>query len=381
MDKISEVIFRQLFKETYKKCFNHTLSRPMSETESKLMCVDIQEKTGLVLGFKSVKNYSISVAGEKDGKEVNPSLATLDTLARYVLKAPVTTELERNRNESHYPYWHLYKKHKRTSGLRTRRFVIPILLVGIAVVSYGIFWSGLLSKDGVVFYDDFSDVDRLESKSWLLVGANDDYWARRGEEQGLLKLFTLEGDNWPDSSSATQRIQNLLMQPIDAGCFNAEAQIVGFFPKERWQQAGIIILEDPLFTGNMLRLSVAYNDFFGGFDFLPEVIVQGITSQGTNNPEEFLHHRIFQLDSISDALIERNLLFSRLRVERRGDEFRFLFGGGSLQNSAYKEIGRHEFSMNPRYIGIFALKGNVKETEVVPVNFDFFKLETFPCKN
>ena len=70
------------------------------------------------------------------------------------------------------------------------------------------------------------------------------YWARRDEETGILKLFTLKGYNWPDrSTAASLEIKNVLIRPIKSECFIAEAYLRDFFPNERWQQAGIVLLD------------------------------------------------------------------------------------------------------------------------------------------
>src|ERR1700712_5659708 len=101
------LIFTVLFKEVYQKCFGNAIESPLTETESKLLCNNILDKTGLSVGWKSVKNYSIFINNTAAGKQENPSVATMDTLARYVLNAPYTSELQRKNDESHYPYWFL----------------------------------------------------------------------------------------------------------------------------------------------------------------------------------------------------------------------------------------------------------------------------------
>ena len=375
-----EAAFAQLFKKACKKYFGKDLTEPLSETESKLFCIDIEEKTGLAVGFKSIKNYSIFITGGKNVRKENPSLATLDTLARYVLKAPITTEQERKRDENHYPYWHLYKKHETSGAPKYRKVILSLLSVVVAAL---IVWMlrGYEASAPSLIEEDFDDVSEgyLESNRWQLINKDQYYWDRRAEEKGFLRLFTLEGDNWPDSLSSL-KIKNLMVRPIDAQCFDVEVRMADFIPNERWQQAGIILLEDTAFAGQVLRLSIAFNDYFGGFELPSEIVVQGITSRGLNNPEEVVHLQVFQVDSIPDHILRSNLSFCGLKIEKRKDKFRFLLANGSSQNMAYKEIGTHEFRINPKYIGIFAIKGNVKESQVAPVNFDSFKLQTHSCE-
>ena len=386
MNKDSEIAFSQLFKEVFKIYFHSELQKPLSEAKSKLLCIEIEEKTGLVLGYKSIKNYSIYILEGSTTKKVNPSLATLDTLARYVLKAPLTTEADRKKDADHYPFWHLYKKKIITKPdvEKPAKSKFSVLFIAIGLVTIGIIVgiSFLIMKDSqTVFLEDFKDTSEefLSAKNWLLINKKNDFWKKRHQQNNTLTLYTLEGDNWPDSSKSRLEIKNLLLKPLEANCFNAEVHILDFIPSERWQQAGIILLEDTIFSGKALRLSLAYNDFFGGFNFPAEIIIQGITVQGSNNPEEILHHQIFEIENTPESLLKSNFNYCNLRIEKRGDQFRFLLANGSLKNTAFKEIGKHHFNFTPKYIGIFALKGNETKTEIIPVNFDQFKLETFSC--
>src|SRR5258707_36127 len=107
MNNLDFSVFASLFRQACLKCFGHPLENTLTETESKLLYNRIFEKTGLMIGWKSLKNYSFFVLAEP-GKQENPSTATLDTLARYVLDAPYTNETDRKEKEPHFPYWYRY---------------------------------------------------------------------------------------------------------------------------------------------------------------------------------------------------------------------------------------------------------------------------------
>src|SRR5450432_3029520 len=109
MKDLSNEAFISLFKGAFQKCFGYPLANHVSETESKHFANKIFEETGLVIGAKSVKNYSLYLLNSSDAKQENPSVATLDTLARYILNAPYTDELQRKAKEGHFPYWFQYK--------------------------------------------------------------------------------------------------------------------------------------------------------------------------------------------------------------------------------------------------------------------------------
>jgi len=369
--------FKALFTNAYKMHFGHDFSSALSESEAKDFCIGIQEKTGLIIGYRSMKNYSIYLLENDSSKKENPSLATLDTLARYVLNAPATSDSSRKKNADHYPYWYRYQRSQTSSKTRNSYRKLLFLLIPFIALILALFL--LEENKTLAFEDDFNAVDDLlTSGSWELINRENEFWNQRNAKPGLLQLFTLEGDNWPDTVSS-QGIRNVLLRPVRSDCFSLEVQFQSFFPKERWQQAGLLILEDSLFQGRALRLSLAFNDYFGGFEYPAEVLVQGITLQPGKNPEEIVHHQVFQLNETSLPIIQSNLSFSGLRIEKYGDDFRFLLSNGIASNAAFKEVGRHQFSIEPKYVGIFALKGNLPSSEIIPVHFDRFNYQPFDC--
>ena len=162
----------------------------------------------------------------------------------------------------------------------------------------------------------------------------------RRERPGYLTLFTLEGDNWPQPGREPV-IRNLLVRPLSSDCFDVDVRLTSFFPRQNWQQAGLLLLEDTTLTGRSARVSIGYNDFSGGFPQTREVIVQAITSLGmrSGKPEEFVHRRLFVVDSATDTLVRQNLESSALRIEKRGAHLRLLYSAGPLKNAPFKEVG------------------------------------------
>ena len=142
-------------------------------------------------------------------------------------------------------------------------------------------------------------------------------------------------------------------------------------------------MEDTNFTGKGIRLSVTYNDFFGGYSKPKELIIQAITSFGKNEgePEEIAHQPILYIDRIgTNPAILQNLQNNALRIEKQGRKFRFLYAGGPIANPAFKEVITHEFNMQPKFIGLFAIKGFVDKTDVIPVHLTFFRVKEMECE-
>lgn len=384
MGNSDQQIFVDLFREACEKCFGHSLHEPLSETESKQLSNAIFESTGLVIGVKSIKNYSQFVTGS--GRQENPSTATLDTLARYVMDAPATDEITRKDREPHHPYWFGYK---RTKSRGTRKKEIPknvirissvlMAIVMIAVLIY--YFSKRDTQDQ--FVDDFNSVDdaSLTRGGWTIVSKDKNWWSRKAEKEGHLTLYTLTGDNWSDSSHAAN-ITNLLIREIDAPCFSTEVHFSNFVPAHNWQQAGILLMEDTLLTSKGIRLSLAYNDFFGGYNQAPEIIIQAISSLdvgGFRKPEEFAHVVVTKVNRSEEELVKNNLSKSALRIEKLGTTFRFLYSTGSLENAAFKEVAVRDFKISPRYIAIFAIQGFVANSDIDPVYVNKFTSSPIDC--
>ena len=387
-------VFAELFQDAYRKCFSAAFIAPLTESESHRFSTEIGEATGLEIGWKSLKNYSQFLAGSPGGKAENPSIPTLDTLARYVAGAPHTDDERRRHGKRDYRYWFDYKarfqkpdpspQSRPATPIRARSSVgwvtaavgiAVILALPVLAIPYG-------HHARLAFTDDFDDVEEsaLAARGWKVQSVNAAYWARRGTRPGHLALFTLSGDNWPQAGNAPG-IRNLLVRRSPSDCFVAELRLTDFVPKQNWQQAGLLLLEDTVFAGKSLRLSIGYNDFSGWFPPTKEIIVQGVTSLGEqfSKPEEIAHHRLFLLEPGTQDLVARNLAASALRIEKRGSRFRLLYSAGPMKNAAFREVASTDFDLRPAYIGIFALKGFVDQVEDMPVYVDAFSIAPIPC--
>ncbi len=389
MNEVDNEAFISLFRECFQKCFGHPLTGPMSETETRHLGNTIFEATGLVIGAKSLKNYSLYIATPDSSKPENPSVATLDTMARYVLAAPYTDEIKRKEKEGHYPYWYQYK------GSAKRQETVPetknplkkrwlILLAGILLLSVLAFFIFKTSaeKKRLTFTDNFhllQDND-LTAHGWMLLAKDSVWWNKREMRPGMLSLFTLTGDNWPDTTHAPV-IKNLLIRKIAGECFSTEIHFTDFIPTTNWQQAGLLLMEDTVPGSKTLRLSIGYNDFFGGFQRPKEIILQGVSTGGgdAGRPEEIVHFPLFSIAEDQEALVNNNLRYSALRIETKNGHYRFLYSAGPVANFAFKEAFAKELDIQPKYIGLFALQGFVSNTNYMPVNISYFNMAMTGC--
>jgi hypothetical protein len=74
-----------------------------------------------------------------------------------------------------------------------------------------------------------------------------------------------------------------------------------------------------------------------------------------------------------------NMKRSALKIEKRGNHLRLLYASSPVENFAFKEAINRQFSIDPKYVGIFALKGHLDETAIIAARFSFFNFLPEKC--
>ena len=249
--------------------------------------------------------------------------------------------------------------------------VFLIVVVGLSI-----------GREETKFRDDFHalSADSLKARGWWVVAPDTFYWNKRGDWNGGLTLYTLQGDNWPDPAHAPV-IRNLLERRIPAGNWMLEWHFSHFIPHQDWQQAGVLLSEGNGLDDPSLRVSIAYNDYNGVYPRSGTILLQAILSHGAAKPEEIAHVPLFSADSLrQNPALAGSLENTALRIVYRQQEgrLRILYADGILANTSFREIGSYDLSMNFSFVGLFALKGFVDSTENMPVRFSSFRLERLP---
>lgn len=397
MENSDYTVFTLLYQESYRICFGRLMDTSLTETESKLFAQRIFESTGLTIGWRSLKNYSVSILSNDAAKKENPSIATLDTLARFVKSAPFTNEIARKRDENHHPYWFSYRA--AASQINTTELIEAVaenksktkksypafggLVFTLCIVGIVIYFLNT-SVQPHSFTDNFEHTSDslLIANGWTLKDKNPAYWSKHQNKNSALTLYTIEGDNWPDTSFSTPRIQNLLLRALPFECFTAELQLSGFVPAAEWQQTGILLLQDTTLNSSSMRLSLGYNDYFGGYHRSNEIITQAVYSPGSKvKPEEIAHYPVLVIDSaVKISALFDNLKYSALRIEKQGNHYRFLYAGGLQPNTAFKEVAVKNISFTPKYIALFACKGYHTKAAVISAVIKQFSVQQLNCE-
>ena len=92
-----------------------------------------------------------------------------------------------------------------------------------------------------------------------------------------------------------------------------------------------------------------------------------------------MHRRLFEVEPATEALVRQNLESSALRIEKRGAHLRLLYSAGPMKNAPFKEVGGTDFDFRPAYVAVFAIKGFVSRSGVVPVFVDAFSQSEVAC--
>lgn len=109
MDAPDLQIFIALFQQACLRCFGQLPATPLDAAASAHMSHVVHQSTGLFLSTRIIQHYAAFALAQETAITETPSGASLDTLARYVMDAPYTTEAERKTREGYFPYWHLFK--------------------------------------------------------------------------------------------------------------------------------------------------------------------------------------------------------------------------------------------------------------------------------
>jgi hypothetical protein len=240
-----------------------------------------------------------------------------------------------------------------------------------------------LKEKNETFTDNFNSLsnDSLIKKGWIIKSEDSTWWNKRNEMSGHLALYTLIGDNWAINEN-TAVIKNLLLRRVQSDCFMTEIHLTDFIPRQNWQQAGLLFSEDLTFTGKMLRLSISYNDFFGGYTKSQELVIQIISSSESglqSKPEEIAHLQLFNIEEGLKSLVENNLAESALKVEKKGNHFRFLYSTAPMESFTFREVVSSDFNIQPKYVSIFSIQGWAAGENVMPAYFDSFKIMSIDC--
>ena len=83
--------------------------------------------------------------------------------------------------------------------------------------------------------------------------------------------------------------------------------------------------------------------------------------------------------SSSESLVESNLANAALKIEKKGNQFRFLYTASPMESFAFKEVVSGDFAIQPRYIGLFAMQGWADHENYIPAYFDAFSYASIPC--
>jgi beta-xylosidase len=199
------------------------------------------------------------------------------------------------------------------------------------------------SAPAAPFRDDF---DGTPAAGWQWIGEDTGTWSLTSAP-GYMRLPAGNSDIKGGSP------RNLLVLPAPQGSFEITTS-VRFTPTAAFQIAGLLIYDSP---GNALQFGPAYSTCPGTFD---GQCVYFDNYQGG---------QIVQPNFGTDV---GGLLLSYLKLRRSGGSYTAYF---SLDGSNWQEIGTHQSSLVPQYVGLIAAQGYQAQESA---DFDYFTLQPLP---
>ena len=126
----------------------------------------------------------------------------------------------------------------------------------------------------------------------------------------------------------------MVYRKLDCDCCTVTAHLTDFHPVKNWQQAGILLLEEPDFSGRSMRMTFAVHQVG---DEQPRKKLQIVPMQENHIP----YNR-----TVMDFDEEMDLNRISLQIRKNGDQFEFLYYLEGSFNSYYT-VEKLNFRMNP----------------------------------
>lgn len=90
---------------------------------------------------------------------------------------------------------------------------------------------------------------------------------------------------------------------------------------------------------------------------------------------------LFSGNVYQDTLIRKNLAQVALKIEKKGDQYRFLYTHSRMESFAFKEAVNRNFDISINYLALFAMQGLSDTDHPQLVYFDSFNLIEMDCAN
>lgn len=329
--------------------------RKITEGEARSLAAHIKELTGQTISPRSLINY-FKAAESEDWMSINPSMYTLDILAKYGLNGS-SGMYGRELPSDAGLYWLKFKQNETASAVSPRPagrlkirgifWVTLFILLGIPAA-----WL-ILKPSPTDFRDTFDHVslDALQDSGWAVLDL-DTLWLKKQPMAGHLTLYTLHGDYWTKPHE-TPYVRNTLVRKIkNPREWDIFLNLTDFKPNGTFQQVGLVFFETPQNKQRVIRYTLCYTmeeqlDCFYPKKYaeLLEIkngLVEAIKSTAVHNRPD--GHGNLESHDVC------------LRVQFTEGKFIFSFQAGDTYQG-FTPIKEHQSTLKPKYVGIFAFQG------------------------
>lgn len=350
--------------------------RKINESEARSLAAQIKELSGQTISPRSLINY-FKAAESDDWTSINPSMYTLDILAKYGLNGISGIHGREQPSEAGL-YWLKFKQNETASAVSPRldgrlRISNKFWISLISVLSIIVAWL-LLKPSHSDFRDNFDHVSlgALQDSGWAVLDL-DTFWLQKQPMPGHLTLYTLHGDYWTKPHETAYVINTLVRKIQNPREWDIFLNLTDFEPNGTFQQVGLVFFETPQNKQRVIRYTLCYT--------MEEQL------------DCFYPKKYAELHEIKNGLVESlkstavhnrpdgkgNYLSNDvcLRVQFSEGKLFFSFRAGDAYNG-FTTIKEYQSTLKPKYVGIFAfqgqtdIKGRPLGSDTIPTFIDDF---------
>ena len=259
---------------------------------------------------------------------------------------------------------------------RTIKYMLALLLVSLCC------WAIYLSfsqkpKPIDENFDYQICADSLKAHGWQIYWQNDSLLNRQ-PKKGYLTLYTTEGDNWIVPEPAF--FNNFVYRKLDCDCFEVITKIEDFDPRKPWQQAGIVLIEDPNRMKDFVRLTVVYSRTYKekqeiGLFYIAIVSMRNEIPVSTGIILDTITSFSKPITTWLYVSVKKNRFSFKYRMDKEFYPFR----------DVRPEKIEINYPIFPKYVGLAAFHGFGDENHqplsysIIPAHFDYVKINPLPC--
>jgi len=245
-----------------------------------------------------------------------------------------------------------------------RNYILFSALLVIAVTGFLVYQYSF--KAPYFFRDDFhsNSVEELRIRGWDIIDFDSSLFYP--QDSGVLTLKSARGDYWVRPGD-TPYILNAVYRELPKGCFEVTTRFNFHNSLERYQQCGIVLLDQHKTRNHNIRITYAQSEGPRGYQ---------IIKRDHGEATQQWHEEISRSDTTDYPIF--------IKILRSNNEYKF-YAHLNEEDAAFYSVGNITFDFIPAYIALIAFNGyrNLENGPLntagsIPARFDWVRVQN--CK-